>query len=289
MRRSAKKLLRVAGSIVILAGIGYVVSNADGARYVPAFSVVKKDKGPVFREGCLVYGAKVVSGPCVYGRKDSDKTVVVFGDSHALQWTPALIEVARKRDWKLVALLRGNCTAALVTIDRICDTWRRNSLKRIRREKPGLVFVASNTQPNVFAKRNGKRLGRAASEPILRQGLYRTLLALRKSGAEVTLMRDLPMANDFLPSECVKENRKRPSRCSFRARRPLSEAYDLAAAKRLKRVQVVDPLPQVCPGHTCRAVRGRILTFRDRGHISATYSRTLAGWLGHRLQDPWRR
>jgi hypothetical protein len=171
MRKRFRELLVLAGSILVLAGAGTFFSTADAARYVPAFSVVKKDKGPVFREGCLLYGSSVVSGECVYGRADSEKTVVVFGDSHSLQWTPALINIANERNWRLVALLRGNCTAALVNIDRICNTWRRNSLNRIREEKPGLVFVASNTQPNVYVKRNGRRLGRAASEPILRQGM----------------------------------------------------------------------------------------------------------------------
>ncbi len=100
-------------------------------------------------------------------------------------------------------------------------------------------------------------------------------------------MRDLPMSKDFLPSECVEDNRSNPGACTFGARRPLSEAYDFAAAKRLKAVQIIDPLPKVCPGHSCRAVHGNILKFRDRGHMSATFSRTLTGWLDSRLQNPW--
>ena len=262
-------------------------SQASARSYVPAFSVVQQDKGPVFREGCLIYTSRVTSPPCHYGDVNSKNKVFVLGDSHSLQWTPALINLARQRGWQLTTLMRANCTAAIVNISRECNLWRQNALKRIRAEKPKLVFVASNTAPNIYVMKGGKRLGRAASESHLRKGMYDTLLKLRKYGAEVTVMRDLPMSKNYLPSECVKENRNAPGRCTFQAIRPLSQAYDFAAAKRLKQVQVIDPLPKVCPRLKCGAVHGNILKFRDRGHISATYARTLTGWLGARLQDPF--
>lgn len=256
--------------------------------YVPSFAAVKTDKGPVFREGCLIYTNAVTSPPCRYGVVGSEKKVTVFGDSHALQWTPALIELARKRGWELTMLMRKSCTAAIVNISPVCNRWRQNALKRIRVEKPGLVFVASNTASNTYVMKNGKRLSRSASEPHFRQGMFDTLVKLRKSGAQVTVMRDLPMSSEFLPSVCVSENPDNPGRCSFPARRPLSEAYDFAAAKRLKAVQIIDPLPKVCPGGLCRAVHGNVLKFRDRGHLSATFNRLLTTWLNARLQNPFR-
>jgi len=271
---------------MVLAGAG-IAGVASARTYVPAFSVVAMDKGPVFREGCLIYTTAIKSPPCHYGEVGSTKKVFVFGDSHSLQWTPALIDIAERRGWELTTLMRKNCTAATVNTDPICNRWRQNSLRRIEREKPGLVFVASNTASNISVRKGTKRLSRTASEPLFRRGMYQSLLRLRRTGAEVTVMRDLPMSSDFLPSVCVSENVDRPARCSFPAHRPLVEAYDFAAAKRLRQIQIIDPLPRVCPGGTCRAVQGNVLKYRDRGHISATYSRTLANWLDARLQDPF--
>lgn len=265
-----------------------MVPQATARNYVPSFAAVKTDKGPVFREHCLVYTNRVTSPPCHYGVIGSEKRVFVFGDSHALQWTPPLIEIARERGWELTMLLRKSCTAAIVNISPVCNRWRHNALKRIRAEKAAMVFVASNTAPNTFVMQNGRRLSRAASEPIFRKGMFDSLLMLRKFGAEVTVMRDLPMSEDFLPSVCVSENRNNPGACTFPARRPLSQAYDFAAAKRLKAIQIIDPLPKVCPGmRRCRAVHGNVLKYRDRGHISATFARLLKGWLDARLQDPF--
>ncbi len=285
MKRAAGLVLAVS---VVLAGlVGGLAGPAAARTYVPSFTAVKTDKGPVFREGCLIYTNRLTSPPCHYGVVGSKKKVAVLGDSHALQWTPALINIAKRRGWELTMLMRKNCTAALVNVYRECTRWRLNALKRIRREKFKMAFVASNTAPNTYVMRGGERLSRAASEPIFRKGMFETLLRLRKFGAQVTVMRDLPMSQTFLPSVCVSQHPGRPGRCAFPARRPRSQAYDFAAAKRLKAVRIIDPLPKVCPGHRCRAVRGNILKYRDRGHISATYARTLTNWLDARLVDPF--
>lgn len=259
----------------------------EQAGFVPSFSEVKQDKGPVFSEGCLITGGQSESGECAYGTTDSPREVVVLGDSHALQWTPALIEIADRRDWRLVTLLHANCTAAQVSVNPDCDRWRENSLARIKREKPGLVIVASNTGPNMTVQHNGSTLGREAAEPLLVSGMAKTLQDLKDTGAEVTLIQDMAMSKDYLPSECVAENRDDPDQCRFEMDRPPALAYDLKAAETVGGVQVIDPLEKICPGYSCDPVHGRYLKFRDRFHITATYSRMLAPWLDSELQNPW--
>ena len=257
------------------------------AAYVPSFDEVKQDKGPVFSDGCLIHGDEAESGPCEYGDTTSSKKVVVFGDSHALQWTPALIEVSKERGWKLIALLHANCTAAQVNVDPNCDRWRDNALKRIGEERPGLVVVASNTGPNMAIEVDGEKLGREEAEPFLESGMEKTFRDLMADGAAVTLMQDMAMSKDYLPSECVAEHPDAPERCTFEMDRPPALAYDLKAADAVGGIQVIDPLQRICPGYTCDPVDGRYLKFRDRFHISATYSTSLAPWLDSELQNPW--
>ncbi len=260
---------------------------ANSGGFVPSFEEVKMDKGPVFKEGCLITGGQPESGECAYGNPDSSREVVVFGDSHALQWTPALIEIARQRDWRLVTLLHADCTAAQVSVSPDCDLWRKNSLERIREDQPGLVIVASNTGPNMTVKSDGTTLDREAAEPLLEAGMAKTFRDLKEAGAEATLMQDMAMSKDYLPSECVAENKDDPESCTFEMDRPPERAYDLKAAEEVGGVQVIDPLPKICPGYTCSPVEGNYLKFRDRFHITATYSELLAPWLESRLQNPW--
>ena len=235
---------------------------------------------------CLLYGQMVRSGKCAYGDTESNKVVVLFGDSHALQWSPPLIKLAEQRGWKVIALLRGRCSIAKVKMDRICDTWRRNSMDRIKDLKPGLVVVSTSTAESYTVKKNGRTLTRAQSEPVLQAGMAKTMRKLIRNGSEVTLIRDIAKA-PFLPSVCVEENRGNPGRCSFTAVRPLSRSFDWKAAKSIKAVQRIDGIPRICPKHKCRAVAGKILKFRDRYHLSATYATTLTGWLRSELQNPW--
>ncbi len=286
--RSLSRWIVAIVSIALIGSAFGSFSQASARNYVPGFGEVKRDKGPVFRDGCLIYTQAVTSPPCRYGQVGSEKKVTVLGDSHALQWTPTLIEIANERGWELTMLLKANCTAALVNISASCNRWRLNALKRIREEKPRLVFVASNTAENTYVMRGKKRLNRTASERVFRKGLGKTLLNLRKAGSEVTVMRDLPMSREFLPPLCVQQNRSRPARCTFRAYRPLAHSYDFVAAKRFKQVQIIDPLPKVCPRQKCHAVEGNILKYRDRGHISATYALTLVDWLSGKLQNPFK-
>jgi len=260
--------------------------TGDGA-FVPSFDEVKQDKGPVFSEGCLIHGDEPESGLCEYGDVGSEKKVVIFGDSHALQWTPALIKVAKDRGWSLTALLHADCTAAQVGVNPNCDRWRENSLARIREERPGLVIVASNTGPNLKVQSEGATLDREQSEPLLESGMARTLGDFKAEGAAVTLMQDMAMSKDYLPSECVAENQNDPDRCTFRMDRPAEFAYDLKAAEQVGGIQVIDPLQKICPEYTCSPVHGNVLKFRDRFHITATYSELLAPWLEAELQNPW--
>ncbi|HRV59976.1 MAG TPA: SGNH hydrolase domain-containing protein, partial [Solirubrobacterales bacterium] len=65
-------------------------------------------------------------------------------------------------------------------------------------------------------------------------------------------------------------------------------AYDYKAARRVRKVPVIDPMPMLCPGGWCRAVDGNYLIYRNQGHLTATFTREKYGWIGLKLGDPWR-
>lgn len=273
--------------LLVLVGVSFAPSQGAAATdFKPAFSDVRTDKGPIFRDRCLLYGEMVVSGKCTYGDVDSRLVVVLFGDSHALQWSPALTEVAKQRGWRLVALLRGSCAIADVDFGAFCNQWRENSLERIRELEPGLVITGSATGPGYGVHQDGRILSREESEPLLKAGMDRTLGKLVEYSDAVTTIRDIAKA-DFLPSECVEANQKNPQDCDFTGDRPPGLAYDLKAARGNDRVQLLDPYTRLCPEDRCSAVRDSTLVFRDKAHVSATYAATFADWFDQRLQSPW--
>jgi hypothetical protein len=48
-------------------------------------------------------------------------------------------------------------------------------------------------------------------------------------------------------------------------------------------VHFIDPTPVLCLEKTCPAVIGDALVYRNGAHLTPTYARTLAPWLGERL------
>jgi hypothetical protein len=55
------------------------------------------------------------------------------------------------------------------------------------------------------------------------------------------------------------------------------------AARGVPGTRVIDPTGQFCAGTLCPAVIGDVLVYRNSGHVTATYTATMAPWLGRRL------
>jgi hypothetical protein len=244
------------------------------------------DRGRVFSDGCLVDQQRTATKRCVYGKRRSPVTAVLFGDSEAMQFFPPLVRIARSRGWRLVTRLRAGCTPADVKFSFRCDRWRDRTLGRIaRRDRPNLVVVTGGVAYTVV--RNGRRLSSRGSAPSLRRGYARTLRRLRRSGARVAVIKDTPRSPRAIP-ECVLRHRRRPDRCSFSRSQPTNRAFDRRAAAGVSGARLLDPTPVVCPGATCPAVTGDVLVYRDHVHFTATFAATLTRWLRERLPKPKR-
>jgi len=253
----------------------------------PSPREAQHQKGRLFDDGCVLLHNQTVSGECAYGWKESDKTVVVFGDSHALEWFPPMLDLARKHRWRLVGLARAGCVVGQVTFERPCNVWRRNSMRRIiRREQADMVVISNSTGRRYQLVRGGKRLSRRASQPHLIAGFAKTLRRLKRSGAKVAVIRDQPLA-PFNPPDCVSRHINNLDRCVFQANRPRSRAFDAFGTARVRGVNLIDPIRVLCPRkRRCRSVVGNVLVYRDTYHITPTYARTLTPWLERQLRLP---
>ncbi|MBV8857736.1 MAG: acyltransferase [Acidobacteria bacterium] len=234
----------------------------------------------VYADGCLPdFFGKFKE--CGYGQGPA---VVLFGDSHAAQWQPALEKLAEADGFRLVTLVRANCSAADVAYNlpvlgrryTECEEWRRQALARIVELRPGAV-VASSSLHYVGD-------GMVGVEEW-REGTRRTLLKVSESGARVYLLRDPPAAGFDVPS-CLAARAwyprwLRPATCSF----PLKEAGVADAERRAAEglARYVDLTESVCPGGTCPPESGGVVTYADTSHLTATYSSLLAPALGREL------
>jgi peptidoglycan/LPS O-acetylase OafA/YrhL len=296
----------VAALILAVATIAVATGAAGRARALlattPYAEIAAAQELPrINADGCQLGMLDVVSPVCRYGAATSDSVIVLFGDSHAGQWFPALEAIAGERGWSLVTLVKTGCPSVSVTTMnaslgrpyRECDIWRRNAIERIAALRPTIVVVANARSYRVTA---GRAIGRTDSTAFglaqWRAGLARTLAAVRASGARVVVLQDTPRLPVHVP-DCLMRNRAEPARCAGRA----ALAIDTVVADEER--AVVQGVPgatfaslngSICDGPACPGARDGIIRYYDTNHLTVRYSASLAPELGrvlsHSRTDP---
>jgi peptidoglycan/LPS O-acetylase OafA/YrhL len=281
----------VSGASAILEGDRSLQNSAD--RVNPDPREAKELRSQMNDDGCLLGRPETESPECVYGNPSSDTTVVLFGDSHALHWFPALNQLANERDWRLVGLTKGGCPPAQVTVYEPalsreyseCDEWREKTLERIvEKERPRLVVTSSLTTYPVME--DAERVRGEAREEALEEGYVSTLEKLRDTGAEIAVIKDNPHPDKDIP-DCVSESLDRLQRCAIPREKALDYPQIYArAAEKSEGVRLIDATPAFCLQDTCPAVIGDTLVYRNTTHLTPAYVRSLAPWLGEELPTP---
>jgi peptidoglycan/LPS O-acetylase OafA/YrhL len=262
------------------------------ADLVPPIAEARHDLPVIYSDGCHADVTATRPGECVYGDTDSSTTVVLFGDSHAAQWFPALERLARTNGWRLVSLTKSACTTADVTVWNSivergyteCDEWREASLDRIESEQPALVVVSNSRGYQVMV--DGTPVPAESALDVWDAATKRTLERLRPLSADLVVIGDTPRSTAD-PPVCLSDHVDDATACALpyaKAVNPSWTAGEAAVAAALG-VTFVDPTAWVCRTDPCPAVLGRLLVFRDQHHLTATYARALAERLGGRLPD----
>ena len=249
------------------------------------------DRGLEFSRGCLVGIEGTNSDKCLFGDPHGKRTMILFGDSHAMQYFPPLEGVAKRNHWRLIALNKAECTPALVEVRSMiadreysqCDVWREGTLERIEEAAPGsIVVVASDTAYVPYGEDGEELHGKAAGE-AMEAGYIATLRRLHDAGMRTVVMTDTPAAPDEIPA-CVSEHLDQLEDCAFPDSRGWNQEFEVRAAHRAPGAHLISLLAEICPEGTCRAVIGNALTYRDDSHLSATFARTLRPWIERGLR-----
>lgn len=262
---------------------GTVPLQRSVQRIAPDPLLADVDRPRTWEDRCVAWKERLTLPECAYGDIDSDTTVVLMGDSRAMQYFPPLERVAIERGWRLVNLIRVDCPPASVEgYERYCDSWREKTLRRIvQKENPDMVVLGSATKRAYRVKVRGKRLSREKSQPYLVDGMVKTIKRLKRADARVVVLRDQTFA-PFLPSECVAKNPDDLELCAFRPRGRGPRAFELKAAQRTG-TRTLDPQQMFCSRTRCPAVIGDMAVYFDVYHLTATYSATLDDWFDDRL------
>jgi hypothetical protein len=226
----------------------------------------------VYEDGCHANYAQTKSALCEYGDLSSSKTMVLYGDSHAAQWFPALVEIANRSGYKLISLTKSACPAVdTVRLDQggfkmsRCKEWRKNSISRIQQIKPDVLIMSSFqyfAQPPYILDR----------AKWWNDGQRKLLTEVNNTSPHLIYITDTPHPLRDIPA-CLANYSI--SKCNTTTK---SENLSIPGFK------VIDPNSWLC-ARKCPAVKDGVVTYRDASHISVDISIALIPRLTQALRD----
>jgi peptidoglycan/LPS O-acetylase OafA/YrhL len=237
-----------------------------------SYSVSELIKRPViYDDDCHVNNGETVSPECTYGERGAKRKIILFGDSHAAQWFPALEQLANENNFELISLTKSACPGpAVEKVDSgeyknsDCFAWRDNSLERIAKLKPYAVIFSGFQHFQVPA-------GYSSRREWWQAGQKRTLNSLRGNASHIVYITDTPHPQQDIPA-CL-------------AGGMISDCDDSKPSEPISipGLKVVNPTPWLCSDKCSSVINGNV-AYRDGSHISIAMSESLAQPLGQSLK-----
>jgi peptidoglycan/LPS O-acetylase OafA/YrhL len=249
----------VAGLIISVTSSSII--SVKGTNY--KFNLIDvMEKPAVYGDDCHVNYGETKSGYCTYGDKKSNRTLVLYGDSHAAQWFPALEQIALERGYKLISLTKSACPAvdapredqgAFKNVH--CEKWRQNSIARIKTIHPDAVITSSFqyfTPPSGFPSKSR----------WWNDGQRRLLSELRGSSNHLIYISDTPRPLRDIPN-CLASRDSHTCDSTEKTRNVIINGFEK-----------IDPTPWLCTSY-CPAIKDGYVVYRDASHISVAASLAL--------------
>lgn len=238
------------------------VPSVEDVPVLPLPIQARNDLPKVYEDKCHQKSGKSEVIECEYGVSDHAKyTIALVGGSHSAHWLPALEAISELESIKIITYTKSGCrfTSSEEELED-CQEWNNKVIDVLMAKKPDLVFTTADV----------------AGQPEVPEGFVKQWEKLNKAGIEVFAVRDNPRFG-FDVASCVEEKGANSRDCSVEREKVLpAESAWSKLENPPENVHYVDLSDYFCEKNYCKAVIGNVLVYRDSGHITATYSRTMA-------------
>ncbi len=251
---------------------------------VPDLRQVTDSVPKIYNDGCHddLFTEEAIG--CVFGDVNARRTYVLFGDSHAAQWFPALDKYSAEKNIRLISFTKSSCPAIDVWVMRQgveytgCLNWRKKVLEKINQLNPDVVIVSS-----YYGTKELMNVKDPAAEWM--QGLTRMFSYLPGS-AQVFIISDTPSFTRT-PALCLSSNLLDTGKCAG----PKEQVLDIALARQEEKTardhhkHYIDMNHYLCTDTTCGSIVGNLLIYRDGHHITVEFSEKLSDVLGRAIDS----
>jgi peptidoglycan/LPS O-acetylase OafA/YrhL len=284
----------ITGARMVEANARHALAAGEQARFWAAAN----NSRPLFEGNCLARSGVADLLQCDYGDRQSPTAVVLFGDSHAEHWFPALELIADEKRYHLLTLLKASCPAARVQVYNVslkrqdveCSKWREAALQRILQLRPSLVVLSEADGPVINHARPARLGGHLVSAQEWEEGVRSTVSYLDSHGVRTLVIADVPRAGFDVPI-CL--SRAAAHRWATQDCEPTREAAlnedarqaENTAILGLTNTRLVDFADKLCAGLFCQSVIDGEVVFRDSNHLTSNFARKLAPYLEREIEE----
>ncbi len=258
---------------------------------VPPLLGLRKDTAPLgdcdYRSG--------LRGLCPNGDVDSDRVMVLVGDSHARAWSPAFGELGRQHGFRTYYLVFSGCSATRAVQAEPqnlrpwadCEDFKDWVVDTVADLQPEVVVVATSAVSPIVGP-DGDPVGllneREEFRSLVRDGFAEEISQLKPLTDRLFVLGNTPKLPRH-PGVCLSEGEVTLQDCLFK-RGPVMHSIqmDFKAAAREQGVPFVNAAPWFCYELMGPPVIGRTIAMRDSEHMTTEYAVQLAEPLARKLR-----
>ncbi len=217
-----------------------------------------------------------------------------MGDSHAHALLRPFKRVAKREGWHVQTLIKGACiplsgleNSLQQQLDRgsSCRDWKRRAIDWLNEGEAPDLIVITHSDRYVLARRDGTPYAKTTWPTRWQTALERTVAALPQASTTL-ILGDVPR-NDGDPVACLSADPGDISACASPREAPEERTMERALRAGAKASGALfDTLhDSICTYDPCPLVHGDVLVWRDRSHLSATFSGHLTPALQQMLRE----
>lgn len=237
------------------------------------------DTGGSYAKGCWTADGTATVPSCSFGSTRGDAyRVALVGDSHAAGYLAGIRDRLAARNWHLDTYLGVTCRWLAQKPGDACAPRSDDIGRRVLAGRYDMVVVSGLRQPRGAAGNAGAAATtegyRAAWAPVI------------ASGTKVVAIADQPYLTDDLIACTTSGGARSAAQCATSRSFALGGIDPLAAAvEGSPGASIIDMTSHYCTADTCPLVIGGVIVFRDRHHITGTWSSTLGPYVLDALDE----
>lgn len=221
---------------------------------------------------------------CLYGDRESENTLAVFGDSQAAMWIPVLDIIGKQSDFKVLLLAKTGCPPiAKTTYSNVlmkpsteCDSFKEKAMEIIKTDPEiqtvilaGLTIdkyvTDENQQPITDEKLNLKEW---------ETGYNLTIQELKNYGVKPIIITSTPTLKTS-PKTCISANTENVNLCSTTINSKTSTINMEKKVATSNQIRYIDTEQLFCYKTECPVIINNHIVYQDQFHITGTYMQNI--------------